>query len=267
MSFVDYYAVLGVSTTSEAVVIKAAYKALMRKYHPDTSQSSDAAEKAQAINAAYAILGDPEKRAAYDRQREEHAASTSRTDTSASNPQRPTPPPPSKSSQAASPSPSPPSPTDKSPVRESFSALLVAGIMLPISILAAVQLISMNQEENDASDTSHLQSDDYEMEAMEAGARAAAEGADAAAAGAEYDGALMRPQNILIQENGYYPYQDTEEGINYNFNEWDRGAESRAAEAAAKAKAAVEAAREAVESFKEVEKNDPDDDKFITEYR
>ena len=152
--------------------------------------------------------------------------------------------------------------------------------MLPISILVAVQLISMNQEENDASDTPHLQSDDYEMEAaarmeaMEAGAMAAAAGAEAAAAGAdvagagaEYDGALMRPQNILNQENGYYPYRDIEEGINYNSNEWDRGAAARAAEAAAEAKAAVEAAREAVESFKEVEKNDPDDDKFITEYR
>jgi len=62
----DYYAVLGVSPTSEDVVISAAYRALMRRYHPDADPSSEAAQRAQAINAAYAVLGDPEKRARYD---------------------------------------------------------------------------------------------------------------------------------------------------------------------------------------------------------
>lgn len=86
VSFVDYYAVLGVSPASEAVVIKAAFKALMLKYHPDTNNSPDAFERAQAINAAYAILGDPDKRATYDRQREAHAASANRTNSSAAEP-------------------------------------------------------------------------------------------------------------------------------------------------------------------------------------
>ncbi|MBA2771836.1 MAG: J domain-containing protein, partial [Sphingomonas sp.] len=62
----DYYAILGVSPTSEDVVIRAAYRALMRRYHPDTDSSSDATERARAINAAYAVLSDPEKRARYD---------------------------------------------------------------------------------------------------------------------------------------------------------------------------------------------------------
>lgn len=62
----DHYAVLGVSPTSEDVVIQAAYRALMRRYHPDADPSSEAAQRAQAINAAYAVLGDPEKRARYD---------------------------------------------------------------------------------------------------------------------------------------------------------------------------------------------------------
>jgi hypothetical protein len=62
----DYYAVLGVTPTSEDVVIRAAYRALMRRYHPDTDPGSDASERAQEIAAAYAILGDPEKRARYD---------------------------------------------------------------------------------------------------------------------------------------------------------------------------------------------------------
>ena len=62
----DYYGVLGVSPTSEDVVIRAAYRALMRRYHPDADPASDASQRAQAINAAYSVLSDPEKRARYD---------------------------------------------------------------------------------------------------------------------------------------------------------------------------------------------------------
>jgi curved DNA-binding protein CbpA len=63
---IDHYATLGVSPASDDVVIQAAYRALMRKYHPDTNPSLDAARKATEINAAYAVLGDPGRRAAYD---------------------------------------------------------------------------------------------------------------------------------------------------------------------------------------------------------
>ena len=62
----DYYSILGVTPTSEDVVIRAAYRALMRRYHPDADPSGEAAERAQAINAAYAVLSDPQKRARYD---------------------------------------------------------------------------------------------------------------------------------------------------------------------------------------------------------
>lgn len=62
----DHYAVLGVSPASEDVVIRAAYRALMRRYHPDADPSSEASQRAQAINAAYAVLSDPERRARYD---------------------------------------------------------------------------------------------------------------------------------------------------------------------------------------------------------
>ncbi len=48
-------------------MIQAAYRALMRRYHPDADPSVEAAERAQAVNAAYAVLGDPDKRARYDR--------------------------------------------------------------------------------------------------------------------------------------------------------------------------------------------------------
>ena len=62
----DYYAILGVTPASEDVVIRAAYRALMRRYHPDADPSSDASRRAQEINTAYAVLSDPEERARYD---------------------------------------------------------------------------------------------------------------------------------------------------------------------------------------------------------
>lgn len=62
----DHYATLGVMPRSEDVVIRAAYLALMNRYHPDKSSSPASVERAQAIIAAYAVLGDPETRIQYD---------------------------------------------------------------------------------------------------------------------------------------------------------------------------------------------------------
>ena len=63
----NFYTILGVASDSEDVVIAAAYKALMRKYHPDTNTDQHATEKAKEINYAYATLSNPIKRAEYDR--------------------------------------------------------------------------------------------------------------------------------------------------------------------------------------------------------
>ena len=65
----DFYARLRVSPQSEGAVIRAAYRGLMRRYHPDVNASDDAVAEAKAINEAYACLRDPDKRAAYDWQR------------------------------------------------------------------------------------------------------------------------------------------------------------------------------------------------------
>jgi hypothetical protein len=62
----DYYATLGVSPSAEDVVIHAAYRALIRHYHPDSNPDPEAHARAGAITAAYAVLRDPAKRAAYD---------------------------------------------------------------------------------------------------------------------------------------------------------------------------------------------------------
>ena len=74
----DLYAVLGVSPKSEAVIIQAAYRALMRKYHPDMSLSPDAAAKSAEINEAYSVIGNPEARQLYDQRREAEDSQDSR---------------------------------------------------------------------------------------------------------------------------------------------------------------------------------------------
>ena len=65
----DYYTILGVTPAAEDVVISAAYRALMRHYHPDTNPDPKAQAKARAITEAYAVLRDPAKRAEYDAKR------------------------------------------------------------------------------------------------------------------------------------------------------------------------------------------------------
>jgi hypothetical protein len=62
----DHYQTLRVVRGAEDAVIRGAYRALVRLYHPDTNPSQHAEEHLREINAAYAVLSDPIKRATYD---------------------------------------------------------------------------------------------------------------------------------------------------------------------------------------------------------
>lgn len=72
----DAYKILQVDPEAEDEVIGAAYRRLARKYHPDVAAGADAAERMAAINAAWERIGEPARRAAYDRERAARAAVT-----------------------------------------------------------------------------------------------------------------------------------------------------------------------------------------------
>jgi molecular chaperone DnaJ len=64
----DYYEVLGVARTAGDQEMKSAYRKLALKHHPDRNPGNKAAEeKFKEAAEAYAVLADPDKRAAYDR--------------------------------------------------------------------------------------------------------------------------------------------------------------------------------------------------------
>jgi len=62
----NYYKILQVDPEAEAEVITAAYRRLAAKYHPDVNRSADAERRMREFNAAYEVLSDPSRRAAYD---------------------------------------------------------------------------------------------------------------------------------------------------------------------------------------------------------
>jgi curved DNA-binding protein len=67
MDFIDYYKVLGINKNATQDEIRAAYRKLARKHHPDLNQNDKEANKRfQQINEANEVLSDPDKRKKYD---------------------------------------------------------------------------------------------------------------------------------------------------------------------------------------------------------
>lgn len=64
----DYYQILHVSENASPEEIRKAYRKLAVKYHPDNA-GEQAREQFDKVQEAYSVLGDEEKRAAYDERR------------------------------------------------------------------------------------------------------------------------------------------------------------------------------------------------------
>ena len=67
MAFIDYYKILGVDKTIPQKDVKRAYLKRAKQFHPDLHPDDPKAKaKFQALNEAYDVIGDPEKRKKYD---------------------------------------------------------------------------------------------------------------------------------------------------------------------------------------------------------
>ena len=68
MAFIDYYKILGVDKTIPQKDVKKAYLKRAKQFHPDLHPDDPKAKaKFQALTEAYDVIGDPEKRAKYDK--------------------------------------------------------------------------------------------------------------------------------------------------------------------------------------------------------
>ncbi|MDD5861511.1 MAG: DnaJ domain-containing protein [Prevotella sp.] len=68
MAFIDYYKILGVNKDIPQKDVKAAYRKRAKQFHPDLHPNDPKAKaKFQALNEAYDVIGDPEKRTKYDK--------------------------------------------------------------------------------------------------------------------------------------------------------------------------------------------------------
>ena len=67
MAFIDYYKILGVDKTIPQKDVKKAYLKRAKQFHPDLHPDDPKAQaKFQALQEAYDVIGDPEKRRKYD---------------------------------------------------------------------------------------------------------------------------------------------------------------------------------------------------------
>lgn len=67
MAFIDYYKILGVDKNIPQDKVRDAYRQRAKKFHPDLHPNDPKAKaKFQALNEAYDVIGDPEKRRKYD---------------------------------------------------------------------------------------------------------------------------------------------------------------------------------------------------------
>ena len=68
MTSTNHYHILQISQTASQTEIKQAYRRLAKRFHPDSQQETANHEQIIRINAAYEVLGDPQRRQTYDQQ-------------------------------------------------------------------------------------------------------------------------------------------------------------------------------------------------------
>jgi DnaJ-class molecular chaperone len=81
----NYYAILGVSQYAKYREIKAAYRRLALKFHPDRNRSPVSENSIKIINAAFEVLSDKDKRKQYDEKLANSSSSHSSSSTAYSN--------------------------------------------------------------------------------------------------------------------------------------------------------------------------------------
>jgi curved DNA-binding protein CbpA len=81
-----HYEVLGVARSATTDQVRAAYRAAARDHHPDAGGDAD---RMRAVNAAWRVLGDPMRRAAYDRALSRGSAAAATATGAAATPGRP----------------------------------------------------------------------------------------------------------------------------------------------------------------------------------
>ena len=74
----NYYQILSLADYSEIEVVKEAYRALSKKYHPDMNNGDK--DKMVKYNLAYEVLGNPEKKEIYDRQLKDYLSTEDNTE-------------------------------------------------------------------------------------------------------------------------------------------------------------------------------------------
>lgn len=142
----DFYQILGVAADSEDVVIQAAYRALMRRYHPDTNNSADAGRRAIEINEAYEVLRDPVRRAQYDEELRSSRAESEANTKSRTSPPPPPPPPPPPQENDVRPAAGPPRPWDDLGTR--IAVALIATFVIIVTVGAINENGSMAADNN-----------------------------------------------------------------------------------------------------------------------